>query len=245
MTKSSYLSTEEIRRISLNGREVVYRVKRRARQRSVSFRVGTEGLAVGTPKTISIGWLEGLLHERAAWIIAKLDEMQARRIPDRCWEDGEILPYLGKPLRLTLYADLFESPPLQQGNRLLMGISAIPDPEDVASRVGTWYRHQAMPFFAERTAVMTARIGWSCPPIRLSNATTTWGSCNAKGIIHLNWRLIKATPGQIDYVIAHELAHLKHMDHSAAFWKMVGQIFPGYEREKTALAKQGENYHTF
>lgn len=93
--------------------------------------------------------------------------------------------------------------------------------------------------FARRLEILSAKLGVPLPKLFLSNAKSRWGSCNSKKEIRLNWRLLQASPHIINYVICHELAHLKEMNHSAKFWAVVASIFPDYkaaEKELKALS---------
>ena len=89
------------------------------------------------------------------------------------------------------------------------------------------------------------RAGLPLPPLRVSDARTRWGSLSAKGVVSLNWRLIKATPEQLDYVICHELAHFRQRNHSAEFWREVEQLFPDYLRVRASLREEGRRYFAF
>ena len=111
----------------------------------------------------------------------------------------------------------------------------------VARKVIAWYKKQAFLDFARRLELFAAKLGVATPPLTLSNAQSRWGSCNSRGEVRLNWRLLQAPPHIINYVICHELAHLKQMNHSAKFWVVVAQLFPNYkaaEKELKALSPQ-------
>ena len=80
------------------------------------------------------------------------------------------------------------------------------------------------------------------PTIRLSNARTRWGTCHPAGRVHLNWRLIQAPPGLIDYVVVHELAHLREPNHSPRFWTWVASVLPDYQQRRLALRRDAHRY---
>jgi predicted metal-dependent hydrolase len=90
-----------------------------------------------------------------------------------------------------------------------------------------------------------ARFTLPAPKVIVSNAESRWGSCNVKREVRLSWRLMKAPPRVIDYVVAHELAHLKHMDHSAAFWALVARMYPQYTSAQQLLKRHDSLYRTF
>lgn len=239
------LSTET-RLIRLGEQDITYTLKRSAKRRTVGLHIDATGLTLSAPKRVSQRWLDGWLQEKSQWVLQKLLEMRARQAPQRAWRDGESLPFLGGELQLALYHGGARSEALLSDNRLLLvGLPEIEDAAAVRDKVIKWYRKQALPDFDARLHTLSARMDIAKPPFALSSARTLWGSCNARGVIRLNWRLIKAPPEQINYVVAHELAHLRHMNHSARFWAAVEQIFPGYSAQRAALSAQGTQYQTF
>ena len=235
---------KEIRTIQLAGRVVQYQLVRRKR-RSVGFKVDLDGLTVSAPPRESYRYLDQLISERAEWIGGKLEEMEVRRQPERKWKNGERLPLLGEEIELYVYRTYTRSEPMQAAGRILVGVPDTRDAQTVRERVATWYRRQAERHFQSRVAWFAPKLGVAMPRLKLSNAKTTWGICTTEGVVHLSWRLIKAPQAQIDYVVAHELAHLKHMNHSRAFWNTVAQLYPDFAQERDALERDSARYHTF
>ena len=108
----------------------------------------------------------------------------------------------------------------------------------IRDAVQSWLQRQARRVFEERCRHFAAQLGVRCTRLSLSSAQTRWGSASASGAIRLNWRLIHFALPTIDYVVAHELAHLRHMDHSPRFWDVVRSVTPDYERAREALKTQ-------
>jgi predicted metal-dependent hydrolase len=108
-----------------------------------------------------------------------------------------------------------------------------------------WYKQQALPHFTARVNHYAEILGVPNPHVMLSSANTRWGSCSHKGEIRLSWRLLKAPPHLIDYVVAHEVAHLKEMNHSPAFWQVVAQLYPDYILARKELESLEPRYRTF
>jgi predicted metal-dependent hydrolase len=235
---------QERRVIQLRGQVLQYVLVRR-RRRSIGLKVDETGLTVSAPLREPYHHLDQVVVEREAWIVEKLAQMQARRLPERKWKSGERLPLLGGELELYLYRTYTRAEPIRSSSRILVGVADIHDAESVRGRVAAWYRRLAQQHFAERIAALAPRLDVPPPPFKLSEARTAWGVCTPEGQLRLSWRLIKAPAEQIDYVVAHELAHLRHMDHSSAFWRTVASIYPDYQRERKALAQDGHRYHTF
>ena len=108
-------------------------------------------------------------------------------------------------------------------------------PPELRTNVIDWLRHQARAVFTERVAEYAPRLDVLPPPLGLSNARTQWGSCNARGRVLLNWRLIHVPLHLVDYVVAHELAHLREMNHSSRFWTLVEKAYPGCRAARVEL----------
>lgn len=235
---------KETRVIQLEGRVISYTLVRRKR-RTIGFKVDFDGLTVSAPPREPYTYLDQLISERARWISDKLREMDARRLPERQWKNGERLPLLGDELELYLYRTHTRSDPMQHAGKIYVGVPDTHDASTVQTRVAKWYRCQAERHFQTRIQTLAPQLGVDVPQFKLSNARTTWGMCLPSGEIRLSWRLIKAPQPQIDYVVAHELAHLKHMNHSRAFWATVARVFPDYQERRQALERDGVRYHTF
>lgn len=231
--------------IRLGDEEIRYLLKRSPRRRTIGLKIDGAGLTVTIPHRVSRRELEAVLREKSPWVLDKLREAETRRLPEMSWTDGTALPYLGDELALCLVPGGVRARPALHGNRLLV---ALPDPQDGAlacAKVVAWYRQQALACFRSRTEIHAARLGVRVAGLALSGAATRWGSCNARGEIRLNWRLVKAPLAQVDYVIAHELAHLIEMNHSPAFWRVVEELCPGYRAQRAALKHQSAHYHLF
>jgi predicted metal-dependent hydrolase len=224
----------------LGGTLVSYIVKRGRRRSSITFTIDEYGLRVGAPGRASRGAIEKLLHKHGAWILKKLAQWQARRAPPRHWDEGETLMLLGQPLRLTLIQGNQEI--RVDGERLIVCAAGSQRSERTEKQVIEWLRRQALLCFRERTARLCPVLEVPEPQISLSNAKTRWGSCHIDGRIRLNWRLIQMPLHLIDYVIAHELAHLREMNHSPRFWKTVERMVPEYARRRIEIRAEGHRY---
>ena len=225
--------------LALEGRLVSYTIKRSARRRAISILVDEEGLRVGAPWEATQGSIERLLKRHAEWVVRKLEEWQVRRAPARHWTDGETLMLLGKTFALALAPA--ESAVRIDGETLVVGTAACGTA--VARHVHEWLHAQALACFAERVEHYRTRLGVQPrPQVHLSSARTRWGSCHVSGRIHLNWRLIQMPVHLLDYVVAHEVAHLIEMNHSKAFWRTVGKLVPDYATRRKELRREGHRY---
>lgn len=234
----------EIRRVSLNGKEVAYTLKR-CKRRTIGMKIDSRGLTVRIPSRESLHWVESVLRNKADWVVEKLDEWKTRKSNEPVWEEGAIFPLLGEPWRLTATAT-----GVMQMTRATVKTGAedrqmqLPLPFVLVARqiekiVMEWYRNKALTCFSERIELYADKLGVALPQLRLSRATTQWGSCNARGIVHLNWRLIQMPLNLVDYVVAHELSHLIEMNHSPAFWQTVRRVYPDYMAARKELKRLG------
>lgn len=237
-------AVEQPRSITLRGREVRYLLKRSARRRRIAFLVDENGLSVQVPWRVSEPLVEEEIHKAARWILAKLEEWSHRApAPRRAWTDGAALDYLGRSVTLALMHDPVATLVEFKPEGLLEVRSPTPDDQTaVRTAVIRWYRRHAERHFPDRIDHYALRLKVERPKILLSSATTRWGSCNGKREVRLNFRLMQAPERLIDYVIAHELAHLLHLNHSKRFWNAVGRIFPEYDAARTELAAVSQHY---
>ena len=217
---------------------------RRARRKTIGFSIRAGGLTVSAPGWVGIREIEGAIREREGWVLQKLTELRRHEaaIPRMRWQDGGTLPYLGTAITLRVVAPAGGRRPaavLDADGRTLTVM--VPATDDAASadlvrdRVTTWLQQQARALFRERLAFYEARLGRAHRSLRLSSARTRWGSCSADGRILLNWRLIHFPLSAIDYVVAHELAHLKEMNHGPRFWATVASLLPDYEAARAQI----------
>lgn len=234
------------REIALSGHRIAYEL-RRGRRRSIGFVVGPEGLSVSAPRWVGVGDVESALREKAGWILRKLQEqgerarrLQASRIE---WRDGTALPFLGETVIVVLdtrttgavlNSDAQALPGVPRLT-LHVGLPQGAAPEQIREAVQSWLQRQARRIFEERCALYAPRLNVRMKRLALSSAATRWGSASADGSIRLNWRLVHFALPVIDYVVTHELAHLREMNHGPAFWDVVRSALPGYEEARGAL----------
>ena len=232
-------SDEQPRSIALADRIVPYTIKRRQR-RSLSLTIDHRGLRVLGPMRTTLREVEQLILSHEDWILRKLDEWREERF-HRDWtiHGAEPLPYLGSPLPVITRSHALRKPSLMLEEGML--VLATHDPADIARNhraLVLWLRERAMSCFEARVAIYAAQLGVPMPKLALTQAKTRWGSCNSRGHIRLNWRLVHLPLPLIDYVVAHELAHLKEMNHSPRFWAVVETMMPNWREAKRALRAQ-------
>jgi predicted metal-dependent hydrolase len=231
------------REIVFGEHRVAYEL-RRARRRSIGFVIGSEGLSVSAPRWVAVHDVEAALREKSAWILRKLHEQRerARRVAETRvdWRDGAVLPFLGSPLTLLLDATTVGAVLDASGAapRLRLGLPPTAAPAQIRDAAQSWLQRQARRIFEERIVLFAPRLGVRVARLSLSSATTRWGSASASGAIRLNWRLVHFALPVVDYVVTHELAHLREMNHSPAFWDVVRSVLPDYEAARSTLRRE-------
>jgi len=232
------------RELRLGNALVAYEFKR-GQRRTIGFSVGPQGLAVRAPKWTPLYEVDAALQAKSGWILRKLQESrerharQAEQVID--WRNGANFVYLGQSVTLkldpehrfgtasaelvTVQADPIAMP-ASQLLRISLPHSASAD--QIRDAVQAWLMRQAKQLFAQRLDYFAPLLGVQWKKLSLSNAGTRWGSAKTDGSIRLNWRLIHFKLSVIDYVVAHELSHLRVMDHSPRFWDTVGSVVPDY-----------------
>ncbi len=237
------------RELLLDGHRVAYAL-RRARRRSIGFMVGAQGLSVSAPRWVSLAEIEAALREKSGWILRKLQEQRERAqrlvAAKVDWRDGSSIPFLGETVILVLDpratgAVLHSADDTLPGVPRLtlhLGLPQTALPEQIRDAVQSWLQRQAKRIFQERCAHFAARLGVRLTRLSLSSAATRWGSASADGSVRLHWRLVHFGLPVIDYVVTHELAHLREMNHSSAFWDVVRSVLPDYERSRGALKSE-------
>lgn len=222
---------------------------RRSKRRSIGFVIDDDGLHVAAPRWVTVAEIEGAIREKERWVFAKLAqrrERSARMRPPMEWRDGASLPYLGREVVLRILQHQHQQQQRQQAthfdadrNELLVCLPSDAGEQQLKDQVLGWLQREAKRVFAERLPLYAEKLGVEYRSFALSSALTQWGSCTHDGRIRLNWRLMHFGLQQIDYVIAHELAHLREMNHSPRFWATVQSVFPEFEAARRALREQG------
>lgn len=228
----------------------------RAQRRTIGFVVGADGLSVRAPRWVALRDVDVALKEKGEWIVRKLDEARERqqrldstRIE---WRDGATFDFLGEPVTVRLDprhaftgkgGAILDAGVDAQGNGsgqrvLRLALAGNATSTQVRDAAQAWLMRQARRIFTERLDHFAPRLGVRWNKLSLSNAATRWGSASADGGIRLHWRLVHFRMPVIDYVVAHELSHLRVMDHSPRFWETVESVVPDYHQLRRQLKEE-------
>ena len=223
-------SGDRQRYLQLGARVVAYSLRQEKRRR-LSMTIDERGLCVGAPPRMALKEIEAFILSHSAWVGKKLDEHVANHARRHLRvRDGARLPLLGGESEVRVVAGANRV--AWDNGTLVIKARADADCEALARRA---LQRQASAVFAERIAHYAPLVGHPPPALRLSSARTRWGSCSEKTGISLNWRLIHLPLALIDYVVAHELAHLVEMNHSPRFWAVVERLCPDWRELRRRL----------
>lgn len=226
--------------VKFGQRRIVFEVRRSSRRRTVGLQVDAERVLVAAPHRVRLETLEAFVLSKAPWIVEKQNEFAEMGLPfRRKFETGEPLLYLGRQYILERYPEE-EGPTV----RLWGGSFQVWANKTSTARklLEVWYKDRAIERIPERVEFYSQQLGWAPHAVYIRDQRSRWGSCNLKGELRFNWRLMMAPSPLLDYVVAHEVCHLLIFDHSPAFWRLLGKIMPDYEERRRRLALTGHQY---
>ncbi len=236
------LVSRDLNRLTLADGPFDYVLVRRRGRRGVGLKVDETGLTVSAPSTMPLARIEAVMRESERWILRKIKEWSARQVPVVDWAEGLALPYLGESLTLRFAGG---RPRVEHVDGELHVAARAFDAETVKRAVVRWYKRAAHEHLGERVLALAQAARLAPPRVFISPALARWGSCNSRREVRLAWRLVKARPQLIDYVICHELAHLRHMNHSSVFWAEVARQCPDFRRLRDELYATDHLYRSF
>ena len=243
----SFVHPRASRQVVLDGRLVAYQVKR-GKRRTIGFCVGSDGLAVSAPKWVALHEIDQAVQAKSSWILKKLADSRERHRQIESaridWKEGASFHFLGQPVRVVLesgqgqaglHTDTGSAEAVQM---LRVKLPADASPEKIQHAVQVWLMQQARQLFTARLDFFAPQLGVQWHKLGLSNAVTRWGSASSSGAIRLNWRLMHFRLEVVDYVVVHELSHLRFMDHSPRFWATVQSVLPDHAVLRRQLKKE-------
>ncbi|GAB2181143.1 SprT family zinc-dependent metalloprotease [Denitratisoma sp. agr-D3] len=204
-------------------------------RRRMSLNIDERGLRVSLPRGVPLAEAEAFIRLHGQWVLDKLDEYSSREVRRQIMlHDGQRLPLLGGEVTLRIGA----------GNNRFRWfdtlLELLPRPQaDLDALTRRAFQTRALEVFDKRLRHFAELGDYDLPTLALSSARTRWGSCSLESGIRLNWRLIHLPLDLIDYVVCHELAHLRQMNHSARFWSEVAAICPDWQERRQALKQRG------
>ena len=224
---------------------VVIRSRRRRRTLEISLHP-LDGVRVAVPARTSRGRIEEFVASRAGWIRRRRADLAGIERLSRNFETGEVLNYLGNSIQLRLVDGARSKATARLASGWIEVALPLHDEGQqrpiVATALEAWYRVQAEVDLCERVARYAGMAGLPVPPVLVRAQVRRWGSCSASGVLRFNWRLIMAPPEVVDYVVVHELCHLRHPHHQKPFWEAVAALMPDYHSQRARLLREGATY---
>lgn len=215
-----------------------YSVKLSSRRRTMAIQVSTNGeVVVRAPRNIPKEAADKFVREHADWIEGKRAEMERRKkeAPDKKFVDGEKFLFLGSEFPLRLEPGLPEIFSFNKKD----GFAIATECANKRGVFEAWYNYRASEIIPARLIGFIQQIGAYPRRVRIGDAKTRWGSCGATGNLNFSWRLVMAPIEVIDYVAAHEAAHLAELNHSPKFWRIVEQLVPNHRHHRAWLKNNG------
>ena len=231
--------------VRLGALDVSYVFKRVPRRRHVHILVNDQGtLEVRAPWRFSLSKARNALRENAQWVVRTLEGVHERIAQRPRLVTGFCLPLQDESLRLEVrpraQMELFDDSRPRRGRverrgTVLRVSPASLDEGDLRALLESWYRREAARRLAARIEHFAPRLGVRPSRLTIRGQRSRWGSCSGTGTVSLNWRLMLVPGALVDYVVVHELCHLRHMNHSPQFWEMVGDEIPDYRERRRRL----------
>lgn len=215
----------------------------RSKRKSIGIVVKAGGeVIVKAPAFLSVGDIQKCVESKADWIQKKIPEMEAlaERIPEKSYEDGEKLFYLGREYRLMRKPSLSARKGMvaMAGEQVIL-YGVFHNSDEVKAILERWYQQKAEDWITRRVCYYEERIGVSVNRICYRSPKTRWGSCSSDRNVMINWKLIMAPEPIIDYVVCHELCHILEMNHSERFWALVAKEIPDWKARRNWLKENG------
>lgn len=226
------LRLEAPRRLQLDSREVPVELSRHPRARRITLRLNAagDGVRLVLPKRTPIAEALSFAEQNRGWILKHLE-----KVPPRiAFADGAVIPLLGEDHAIVHDAGARCGVVRADGAIRVSGLA-----DHLARRVTDFLKREARAEIGERAREKAARIDRRVGRLSLRDTRSRWGSCNSNGDLNFSWRLIFAPEHVLDYVVAHEVAHMVHLNHSRRFWKLAGELTPEMARAQAWLTRHG------
>jgi len=237
--------TPETSSVDFGATRIAYAIYRTARTKTVSIAVDADsGVVLAAPTHVTVARLDQMVRAKAKWIVSAVRHTSDRPPPMTAREfvSGETFLYAGRQYRLRVVVGSEDGVSLS-GGRLVVSVPRGAQgrrDEAVRANLIAWYRERAEERLRALVAVWAERTGTTPSKVSVAAQARRWGSCSASGEVRLNWRIVGAGKRLVEYVVAHELVHLRYGDHTPAFWRALGKAMPDYEARREQLRVVGQ-----
>lgn len=230
---------------ALTSGDFAYRVQRSARRRTVSIEIRDAEVIVRAPPGVPERALQQMVYRKRAWILDKLtaQRRQLAHIPEYSYLCGSTLPWLGQSLNLAVGYGAAGNVRLR-GTELVVTLSrrsTRSSTEQTRKLVSDWYRVQALGLLTAKSSALAECLGLCYREVKVRVTRSKWGHCTSEGVLQYNWHIVLAPEPVVDYLVAHEVCHLRHLNHSASFWALVASVCPDYQTHRDWLKANGRS----
>jgi predicted metal-dependent hydrolase len=237
------IADPQIFEIACGGEIVPVRVRRNAQARRYTLRIhaATRDVVLTMPKRGSLREAKAFAERHASWIATRLNKLP-QGAP---FADGAVVPLRGVPHRIEHRAGARGTVWVECGDDGAQFLCVAGDKRHMARRVRDYLKREAKRDLEAASRTAAGALGATLARVSVRDQTSRWGSCSTSAVLSYSWRLILAPPFVLDYLAAHEAAHLIEMNHSARFWRLVERICPDFRRAKAWLAAHGSDLHRY
>lgn len=221
-----------------------YQLKRSSRRRTLEVQIKNGAVFVRAPVQVGPREIQRFLSTRRDWINRKLAEQQQclAEYPPREFTNNATWWWLGEAVSLVMLQGPVNQVALN-GNTLCVQLNrrALNTTASTVPRLlETWYKEQAHAMLSQKALALASAMGLNFREVRIRKTKSRWGHCTSQGVLQFNWLIVQAPESVIDYLVAHEVSHLKHFNHSRAFWQMVASVCPDYQQQRQWLKQNGQ-----
>lgn len=221
--------------IYMGGKIIEYKIRHSIRAKNMIIRISPDtGLEIVLPRGFKPVNLEACLKSRESWIMARLNYCDRGSL-----ESSRQAMYMGQKYDIVPVVRHGAATEIKRLDGKIFATVPDDSPETLTTALEKWYRAQAGIIFEERVRAVNIKTGFRINRISIRGQKTRWGSCSRLGNLNFNWKLIMAPQAVIDYIVIHELAHLKEMNHSSRFWSLVESLCPDYKKHRKWLKENG------
>ena len=236
----------ELGRVQFGDATIEYDVQRSdRRKKTVQITMDGGRVVVAAPSDTPHSKLEAIVRKRAPWILRQAPGA-VLQVPRKRFVSGETLPYLGRNVRLIVDPADVSSPGVRFDHwsfriAVPIGLDESKRYEEIRKAIGQWYRQRAAQRLPRAVELWRKRMGWpETPGVLIRDQRQRWGSCAPDGTLRFNWRVVMVHPELAEYVVVHELAHLKVSSHSAEYWAQVSSLLPDAQHRRQRLREAGK-----
>ena len=231
-------------KINIENNIINYSINKKSNVKNITIKVKHPNtVTIVSPKSVNNEFIHDLVISRSRWILNKLNEFKNKESenPPILFVDGDKIPYLGNYYTLNVYKEknTIKCSLIFEENKFIakvpFNISSNDQYIKLRELLINLYLTEGGKLIKERISIYSKKLNLYHESITLKEQNTSWGTCSSKGNIYINWKVLLAPLDILDYVLVHELCHLKHMNHSKEYWSLVGTIFPDYKEKRNYL----------